>query len=217
MSDAGSRAPDPLALIGRIGVVPVVTVDDVDAAVPLVEALVGGGLAAVEITLRTPAALGALERAATVAGATVGAGTVLSHDQARAAIDAGARFVVSPGFDEGVVTAARERAVVAVPGVATPTELMRALAMDVTTVKLFPAEVIGGAGLVRALSAVFPGVWFIPTGGISASTAPRYLESPSVLAVGGSWMVDPDAVVDRRWDDIRAAAAAASALVGRRP
>lgn len=217
MNAVGS-SPDPLEQIRRVGIVPVVTIDDADDAVPLVEALAAAGLTAVEITLRTPAALDAIRHAASgVPGATVGVGTVTSRAQAAAAIDAGARFVVSPGLHDDVIAAALERDVVALPGVATPTELMRAVEMGVTTVKLFPAELIGGVGLVRALSAVFPAVRFVPTGGISATTAAGHLGEPSVLAVGGSWMLDRRAVAERRWGDIRIAARAASALAEGRP
>lgn len=211
--DATDGSINPLELIGRIGVIPVLTIDNIDVAVPLVRALVDGGLTAVEITLRTPAGLLAISRvAAEVPDALMGAGSVVSADLAAAAIDAGARFVVSPGLDEGVIATARARGVTVLPGVATPTELMRAVAMAVDTVKLFPAEVLGGTTMVRSLSAVWPAVRFVPTGGITLSTAAEFLAMTSVLAVGGSWMVPRHAVAERRWDDIQRAATTAAEL-----
>ena len=139
MAAAGTRWNEPLGLIGRIGIVPVVTIDDIDATVPLVRAVVDGGLTVVEITLRTSAGLAAISRAvADLPDAVVGAGSVMTADATIAAIEAGARFIVSPGLDDGVIAAARARGVAILPGVGTATELMRAVAMDVDTVKLSP-------------------------------------------------------------------------------
>ena len=155
MAAAGTRWNEPLGLIGRIGIVPVVTIDDIDATVPLVRAVVDGGLTVVEITLRTSAGMAAISRAvADLPDAVVGAGSVMTADATIAAIEAGARFIVSPGLDDGVIAAARARGVAILPGVGTATELMRAVAMDVDTVKLFPADALGGPAFVRALSAV---------------------------------------------------------------
>lgn len=211
MTDSVDTDLDPLERLGRVGVVPVVTITEAGTAADLTTALVDGGLDVVEITLRTPDAFDALAAAATTS-ATVGAGTVLSEQQATAAIEAGARFLVSPGLDPRVVATGHDRNVPVIPGVATPTELMQARSLGVDTVKLFPAAALGGPAFVRALAAVWPSVRFVPTGGISAVDAPAYLATPGVAAVGGSWMIDPDAVADRRWSDVRDAAAAARAL-----
>lgn len=205
--------PEPLAPLAAARILPVVTIDDAHDAPALVAALVGAGLATVEITLRTNAALHAIRRAvAEVPEAIVGAGTVTSAALAAAAIDAGARFVVSPGFGADVIDAAGERGVPAIPGVATATELQQAVQLECSIVKLFPAGVIGGPHLIEALSAVWGEVRFVPTGGITASNAGNYLALPQVLAVGGSWMVPRAAVADRDWSTIIHAAYAAAHL-----
>lgn len=201
-----------LDALGSVGVLPVVTIDEADRASALVGALLDGGATAVEITLRTPAALDAIRRAVEeVPGALVGAGTVTSVDALHAAVDAGAVFGVSPGLDPAVVDAARERGIAFLPGVATPTELMQAVTHGVEVVKLFPAEVLGGARMIAALSAVWPEVRFVPTGGISAAELSAYLALPQVVAVGGSWMVSRAAVVAGDWDAITRATVAAIA------
>ncbi len=167
----------------------------------------------VEITLRTSAGIDAIGRvSSTLPTAIVGAGSVVSVAQTIAAIDAGARFIVSPGLDEEVVNTAREHGVPVIPGIATATELLRATALGVDVVKLFPAEVVGGTDLIRALSAVWADVRFMPTGGISAANAGSYLALDQVLAVGGSWMVPRSAVAAHDWASITAAAAAAREL-----
>lgn len=204
-------------LPGRLraaGVLPVVTVQNAAVAPDLVRTLAGAGLPLVEITLRTPVALRALEAAiaAEVAGAVLGVGTVITAAQARDAVAAGARFVVSPGLDEGVVAVAAAAGVLVLPGVATPTEAMRAAALGLPAVKLFPAEPCGGVALVDALASVLPELALVPTGGITAASAPGYLRRPTVLAVGGSW-VTPTPLLDRRdWDGVAALARAAVAL-----
>ena len=207
---------DPAAVVEALRaarVVPVVTIEDAAGAVPLAEALVAGGLSAIEITLRTPAGLEALRAAAAgVPGALVGAGTVLSADAAEAAIDAGARFIVSPGLVEAVVDVCRRRGVLALPGIATPTELLRALGLGCGTVKLFPAAVLGGPALIRALTALGMGATFVPTGGITLDTAGEYLAIREVVAVGGSWMVPADRIAAADWDGIRGLAAACDVL-----
>jgi 2-dehydro-3-deoxyphosphogluconate aldolase / (4S)-4-hydroxy-2-oxoglutarate aldolase len=208
-----SAAHDVIDAIGDARVVPVVTVDDARDAPHLASALVDGGLPVVEITLRTPAAIDAIRRAtAQVPGALVGAGSVTSAAAADDAIDAGARFIVSPGLHEGVVAAAGRRGVAVIPGIATATELMRAVNLGAEVVKLFPAEVVGGVGMITALSAVWPDVRFMPTGGISATNAREYLAVRQVLAIGGSWMVPRSAVASGDWASITVAAAAAVML-----
>ncbi len=211
----GGIGTDPIAVIGRVRVVPVLTIDDADAAVDLVRALADGGLTAVEITLRTPAAVEAIRRAVDdVPAAVVGAGSVTSADLAAAAVDAGAKFLVSPGLDDRMIEYAQRRSVPVVPGVATATELLRAARSGLDVVKLFPAEQIGGPALIAAFAAVWPDVRFMPTGGITAASAPGYLAIPQVLAVGGSWMVNKATVSDRDWESVSNSAAAAARLGG---
>lgn len=203
-----------LAAIGGAGIVPVVTVDHAAQGSMVAAELLAGGLRVVEITLRTPAGLDAIARSVAEApDAIVGAGSVLSAEAARQAIDRGARFLVSPGLAEDVVRVAGERGIVAIPGVATATELLRAAELGASVVKLFPAEVIGGLALLDALAAVWTGVSFVPTGGIHPDNAADYLRHDRVLAVGGSWMVDRAAVARGDWAAVRAGAAACARLV----
>jgi 2-dehydro-3-deoxyphosphogluconate aldolase/(4S)-4-hydroxy-2-oxoglutarate aldolase len=175
-------------------ILPVLVIDDPQVAEPLGRALLASGIGQVEVTLRTGAALDALRVLASIRGLRVGAGTVLSAGQADAAADAGARFLVSPGLSDEVLNAARAAGIPAVPGIATATELMRARSLGLRTVKFFPAEQSGGRAVIAALAAVFPEISFIPTGGIDAARARDYLLHPSVVAVGGSWMVPPEAI-----------------------
>lgn len=186
--------------MATLGIIPVVTLPNTTGAVRVVEALIAGGLPLVELTLRTDAGLGAIE-AARAAGteALVGAGSVRSLTEARAAVSAGAQFLVSPGLDESIVAFAGEAGVEILPGVATATELMRARSLGVKVVKLFPAEAAGGARAVAALAAVFPDVRFVPTGGINPVNAAGYLRLPSVVAIGGTWVVPAEAVAAGDW------------------
>lgn len=212
-TQAGSRARDVIDAIGNVRVVPVVTIDDAQDAPALASALVAGGLPVVEITLRTPAAIDALRNASTeVPTAVVGAGSVTSAGAAATAIDAGARFIVSPGTDEGVITTAQDCGVPVIPGIATATELMRATHLGLDVVKLFPAELVGGTEMITALSALWPDLRFMPTGGISSTNARDYLALGQVLAVGGSWMVPGHAIASRDWASISVAAAASLVL-----
>lgn len=207
--------PEPLEALASVRVLPVVTIDDAAHASALVAALVRGGLATVEVTLRTDAAVEAIHRATReVPDAVVGAGTVTSAGLATAALDAGARFLVSPGLGDDVVEVAHHRGVPVLPGVATATELQRAVRLGCSHVKLFPAEVLGGPRLIAALSAVWPDVRFVPTGGIDASSAGSYLASPQVLAIGGSWMVSRAAIAAQDWTAVTDAATAAARLGG---
>ncbi|MCX2748741.1 bifunctional 4-hydroxy-2-oxoglutarate aldolase/2-dehydro-3-deoxy-phosphogluconate aldolase [Arthrobacter sp. MI7-26] len=175
-------------------ILPVVVLDSAASAEMLGAALVAAGIRQAEVTLRTPAALDALRILARTPGLRVGAGTVLEEAQVDDAVDAGAVFVVSPGLDGSVLAAARRRGVSAVPGIATATELMRARTLGVRTVKFFPAEPLGGPGAVKALASVFPDVSFIATGGIGPQRAREYLVLPSVIAIGGSWMVPQETI-----------------------
>jgi 2-dehydro-3-deoxyphosphogluconate aldolase/(4S)-4-hydroxy-2-oxoglutarate aldolase len=185
----GIPADDALALIMRIRVVPVVVLNDATDAAPLAAALQAGGLPLAEVTLRTAAALEALRIMSSNPDIVAGAGTVITADQVDSAVAAGARFIVSPGFSEAVVERAREHAVPVIPGIATATELIRAVAHGVDLVKFFPAVPLGGIPAINALSSAFPGVRFVPTGGVSEQNASQFLAVDSVVAVGGSWMV----------------------------
>ncbi|MDJ0653235.1 MAG: bifunctional 4-hydroxy-2-oxoglutarate aldolase/2-dehydro-3-deoxy-phosphogluconate aldolase [Xanthomonadales bacterium] len=187
----------------RTPVVPLVQASDADTANRITGALVKGGLTVIEVVLRTPAALECLERvAADNPGALVGAGTVLDQQQCRAAIAAGARFIVSPGLDEGVVATAHEAGVAVLPGIATATEAQRARNLGVSTVKFFPASRAGGPGMLKALASVFSDLRFMPTGGISPDNLADYLAVPAVLACGGSWLTPASAVAEGRFDEI---------------
>lgn len=179
-------------LVSLAPVVPVVVIDDVDDAVPLAEALVRGGLPAIEVTLRTGAALEAIERIAEVDGAVVGAGTVTTPRQLDDALAAGARFLVSPGATPRLLDAMQACGVPFLPGVATASEIVALLERDITHAKLFPAEVVGGIKALKAFAGPFPRLRFCPTGGIDATNAPDYLAQPNVACVGGSWMTKGD-------------------------
>jgi len=175
-------------------ILPVIVIDRAEDAEPLGRALLAGGIRQAEITLRTPAALDALRLMAGIPGMRAGAGTVLDARQAEAVLDAGASFVVSPGLAEDVVAVCAERGVAVVPGVATATEVMRARRLGLRTVKFFPAEASGGTAALSALASVFPDMSFVPTGGIDGSRARDYAALPSVVSVGGSWMVPRAAI-----------------------
>jgi 2-dehydro-3-deoxyphosphogluconate aldolase/(4S)-4-hydroxy-2-oxoglutarate aldolase len=196
-------------LLAQRRVVPVVVLQDPSGAKPLAEALTAGGLTVAEVTFRTSTATQTVAAMVEDPALIVGAGTVISADQVDTAVGAGARFVVSPGFSHAVVRRCHE---LVVPGVATATELMAALDAGITIVKLFPAEPLGGISTLRSLAAVFPQVRFVPTGGISATNAATYLAEPSVLAVGGSWMVAPALLARNSWGDVTRLSAEAVAL-----
>ncbi|MFG2803692.1 bifunctional 4-hydroxy-2-oxoglutarate aldolase/2-dehydro-3-deoxy-phosphogluconate aldolase [Streptomyces pseudovenezuelae] len=191
------------AVLAGSRLLPVLTVPSVASAGPLADALAAGGARCAEVTFRTPDAEQVVKAMAAHGALTVGAGTVLTAEQAERAVAAGARFLVSPGFDEEVINKARELGVPVAPGVATATELMRALKAGVDTVKLFPAEPLGGTGMLRALAAPFPQARFVPTGGIGPGQLAAYLGHPSVLAVGGSWIATPGHLERGEYDEIR--------------
>jgi 2-dehydro-3-deoxyphosphogluconate aldolase/(4S)-4-hydroxy-2-oxoglutarate aldolase len=204
---------DVVATIAGFRLVPVVVVQDASDMPPLATALKAGGLGCAEITFRSGAAVDAIKAVADDPGMIVGAGTVLRAAQLEEALAAGARFVVTPGFSREVVGLAREASVPVFPGVATPTEIQMALDEGVEVVKFFPAETMGGVGTLKALAGPFPMVRFIPTGGITAERLGAYLELRSVLAVGGSWMVAPGLLAERRFDEVQRLAAEAVAVV----
>ena len=184
---------DIISRLRQISIVPVVSIANAAQAAPLAESLLAGGLPCAEITFRTDAAADAIavisKRFPEV---LLGAGTVLSVEQAQRALDSGAEFIVSPGTNPVVVDYCRERGITVFPGVCTPTEIELAMSKGVDVVKFFPAEAIGGVKLLKALTAPYGQMKFIPTGGIELSNLGDYLSLPQVIACGGSWMVKPD-------------------------
>jgi 2-dehydro-3-deoxyphosphogluconate aldolase/(4S)-4-hydroxy-2-oxoglutarate aldolase len=205
-----------ISRIGEIGIVPVIVLDDPDVARPLADALAEGGLPCAEVTFRTPRAAEALQHMAQDSRLVVGAGTVLTVEQVDIAVKAGATYIVTPGYSRDVVRACQERGIPVIPGVATPTEIQMALQDGITVVKFFPAEAVGGTRTLSAIAAPFPGLRFIPTGGISRDNLEDYLALPCVLAVGGSWMAPARLVSEQKWADVIRLAAEAVAIVARR-
>ncbi|GAA4921717.1 bifunctional 4-hydroxy-2-oxoglutarate aldolase/2-dehydro-3-deoxy-phosphogluconate aldolase [Streptomyces coeruleoprunus] len=204
-----------LDLVGAPGVpvLPVVVLEDAAHAVPLARALVAGGLPAVEVTLRTPAALDAIRAVAdAVPDAVVGAGTVVSARCVDEAVAAGARFLVSPGWTGGLLDAAAASGVPFLPGVSTASDVVALLERGVREMKFFPAEAAGGTAYLRSLAGPLPQARFCPTGGIAAASARSYLALPNVSCVGGTWMVPPDAVAARDWGRVERLAREAAAL-----
>ena len=202
-----------LDLAAQGPVIPVIVIDNLADAVPLAQALVAGGVRVLEVTLRTPVALQAIEAMVkAVPGAIVGAGTIRSAEDARAAKAAGAVFGVSPGYTPEVGAACRELALPLLPGVATASEVMMAQADGLRFLKFFPATAAGGIPMLKALAGPFPDVVFCPTGGISLQTAPDFLALPNVKVCGGSWLTPADAVKSGDWARITRLAQEASAL-----
>ncbi len=196
-------------------VVPVLTVVTADEAERVCHALLAGGLTAVEITFRTDVAVEAIRRVSAIGGLIVGAGTVRSEPQLQAAVDAGARFAVSPSTNEGVIRAAQSAGVTFIPGASTPTEIEHASALGCEIVKIFPASLVGGPAFIKAVSAVFPGVKYVPTGGVNLANLEDYLALPAVLACCGTWICEPALVRDGRFDEIERRAGEAAGLVSR--
>ena len=196
-------------------VLPVLTIDRLADAVPLARALGDGGLRVIEVTFRTEAAAAAIAVIAReLPHIVVGAGTVLRAGDVRAAAEAGARFLVSPGMTAELAAAALASELPYLPGVATASEIMAARALGICVMKLFPAEAMGGVALLRALAPVFPGVDLVPTGGVDERSAADYLALPNVPMVGGSWMAPRDAIAAGDWSRIRRLAERA-ATIGR--
>lgn len=193
-------------------VIPVLVVDDVAHARPLAEALVAGGLPALEVTLRTAAALDVIREMAAVEGGVVGAGTLLTSADVRAAVDAGAKFGVSPGSTPKLLDAAEEAGLPMLPGTATSTEAMLLLERGYTVQKFFPAEASGGAPALKSIAGPLPQISFCPTGGVSLKNAADYLSLPNVLCVGGSWVAPTDAVRAGDWARVTELASEAAAL-----
>jgi 2-dehydro-3-deoxyphosphogluconate aldolase / (4S)-4-hydroxy-2-oxoglutarate aldolase len=177
------------AIMRMAPVIPVLVIEEAVDPVALAEALVAGGLPVIEVTLRTPNALDAIRAMARVPGAVVGAGTVRDEAQLARALDAGARFIVSPGLTNALALAARDTEIPFLPGIATASDVLRGLDLGLSHFKFFPAEAMGGLATLKALAAPFSEIRFCPTGGIRADSAAQWLAHPSVLCVGGSWIV----------------------------
>ena len=194
-------------------VIPVITIEQPQQALPLAEALVAGGLRVLEITLRTPHALAAITAIRqALPNAIVGAGTVINRSNYQQALDAGAEFIVSPGFTPELLACAKSSAVPFLPGVNTPSEIMQLFGHGITAMKFFPAEAAGGVPMLKSIGAPLPQALFCPTGGITPANAKDYLALPNVACVGGSWMVTQELVRAARWDRIRALAQEAAQL-----
>lgn len=201
------------AILTACPVIPVLTIEQLEHAVPIGRALCAGGLRVLEVTLRSAVALQAIEAMrAALPDAIVGAGTLKSADDFHAAVRAGAQFTVSPGLTPQLAAGALSHTVPLLPGIMTPTELMQGLALGFDTFKLFPAQQAGGVSMLKALAAPFPEVKFCPTGGITRNTAPEFLALSNVLCVGGSWVAPADKVLAGDWAAIQALAHDAQAL-----
>ena len=206
---------DTLSLAGHGPVIPVIVLQRVQDAVPLAEALLAGGVKVLEVTMRTPVALQCIEAIArALPEAIVGAGTLRSAADARAALDAGSRFAVSPGYTRELGAACRAIGLPLLPGVASASEVMTANADGLGFLKFFPAVQAGGLAMLKALAGPFTDVQFCPTGGLTPETAPQYLALPNVVVCGGSWLTPADAVAAGDWARITALARASHALRG---
>jgi 2-dehydro-3-deoxyphosphogluconate aldolase/(4S)-4-hydroxy-2-oxoglutarate aldolase len=191
-----------LKSIGRCRLVPVIAIDNAKDAAPLGQALVAGELPCAEVTFRTAAAADSIAAMAKIPGLLLGAGTVLKVDQVKQAIDLGATFMVAPGFNPKVVGYCVEQGITVIPGVSNPTDIEMALEFGLDVVKFFPAEAMGGLAALKAISAPYGGLSFVPTGGITESNLPVYLAFPKVLACGGSWMVKPELIAGGKFSQI---------------
>lgn len=209
MTSKSARAREICALAP---IVPVLVMDDAARARPLAEALVAGGLPALEVTLRTPAALDAIRAMAAVPGGVVGAGTLVTPEDVRAAKAAGAQFGVSPGATDALVAACEAEGLPLLPGAATASEAMRLLEQGYDMLKFFPAEASGGAPALKAIGAPLPQIGFCPTGGVSPANARDYLALPNVICAGGSWVAPGDKVEAGDWAGIEALAREAARL-----
>ena len=202
-------------ILARAPIVPVIVIERIDDAVPLAQALVDGGLPVLEVTLRSAVAIQAVrEIAVNVSGACIGVGTVTQAEQFAEAADAGAQFAVSPGLTDALVDASLDAAMPFLPGVFTPSDVMRARDLGYRTLKLFPAQQAGGIAMLKALNGPLPDVRFCPTGGIGADDFAEYLKLPNVACVGGSWVCPKPAVEQQDWQLIRQLAGDALAKLG---
>ncbi len=203
----------PYDRLAKLRLIPVIAIEDADQAPRLADALLEGGLPCAEVTFRTAAASQAISAMAARADLLVGAGTVLTPDQAQQAVDHGAQFIVSPGLNPRVVRYCLDHDIPVSPGISTPTEIEAALEFGLQTLKFFPAEAFGGLATLNAISAPYGSLKFIPTGGINPTNLPLYLASPKVLACGGSWMVAPKLIANNDFTEITRLVRAAVELV----
>lgn len=199
-------------MMDRATVIPVLTVERLDDALPLARALVDGGLDVLEVTLRTPVALDAIRAMKSIKGAVIGVGTVLSPDDLSAALNAGADFIVTPGVTPRLLDAVLESKAPALPGAATLSEALTLYEAGFTEQKFFPAEAAGGTPMLKSVYGPLPQVTFCPTGGIKPHTAGSYLDLPNVACVGGTWVASPADIATGNWDGISAKARQASGL-----
>ena len=191
--------------IGKIGIVPVIKIDDAEKAVPLAQALQAGGISCIEITFRTAQGEEAIQHIAkAMPQMLAGAGTVLTTDQVDRAINAGAKFIVSPGFNPKIVAYCIQKKIPIAPGCSTPSDIEQALEFGLDVVKFFPAEQAGGLEYIKAVSAPYPAIKFMPTGGINAGNIAKYMAFDRVLACGGSWMASPDLINAGEFEKITA-------------
>lgn len=202
------------SILSLAPVVPVIILDDVSKARPLAEALVAGGLPILEVTLRTPSALKVMEEMGKVEGAIVGSGTVRTPLHMQQSVDAGCRFMVSPGISPRILDAADDIGIPLLPGIGSPSEAMTAAERGYSFLKFFPAEALGGAPVLKAFASPLPDITFCPTGGITPSNASTYLNLPNVICVGGSWIMPADALSSGDFARVEALAREASALRG---
>jgi 2-dehydro-3-deoxyphosphogluconate aldolase / (4S)-4-hydroxy-2-oxoglutarate aldolase len=207
---------DILQIVAKYGIVPVIAIESVDAAIPLADALLAGGLPLVEITFRTAAAADVIRRITSERPELlVGAGTVLTEENLKLAVDCGARFGVAPGLNPQLVRLAREAGLPFVPGVATPSEIEQGLSLGCKVLKFFPAEALGGLPMLQALAAPYAhtGVRFMPTGGVNLGNLRSYLAVPQIAAVGGTWLAKKEDLAEGRWQEIRDRCAEATQVV----
>lgn len=213
MTITGSQSSDLLrSMLQDVPIIPVLVIHNVGDAIPLARALVAGGLPVVEVTLRTEAAIEAIRAMITVAGCVVGVGTLLSIDDVLAAVDAGAKFGVSPGTTEKLITACEHNGLPLLGGVATVSEMMQLHERGYNVAKFFPAEASGGASALKAFAGPMPGFHFCPTGGLNPGNVESYLKLPNVICAGGSWVAPPEHLSSRNWSDIEQLARQASKL-----
>ena len=190
-------------------IMPVIVIEDLDHAVPLAKTLMAGGIHCLEVTLRTPQGLAAIEKIAQECpDAIIGAGTVTSAEQMRQVKAAGAKFVISPGISHELCAAAKELDLPYAPGVMTPSEIILGMGYGISLFKLFPADMAGGPKMIKALSGPFPTIKFCPTGGVSEKNAAEYFILDNVSAVGGSWVCPKVLVIEKKWSEIEALASA---------
>ncbi|UTF60435.1 bifunctional 4-hydroxy-2-oxoglutarate aldolase/2-dehydro-3-deoxy-phosphogluconate aldolase [Gilvimarinus sp. DA14] len=195
-------------------VVPVMVIENLEDAVPLARALYNGGLKVLEITLRTPVALDAIKAMVSELpeDAVIGSGTVVTPEDLQASVDAGAKFMVSPGTTPALIEAAKKCPVPLLPGIATPSEAMNLYTQGFTHMKFFPAEAAGGVPMVKSIGGPLPQITFCPTGGINLEKAPTYLALPNVACVGGTWMAPKNLIAEKKWDEIETLARQAASL-----